>query len=245
MVPWLRENRLPARSTDYNGSSMVASAKVVFFDVDGVLVDSLPEHLQICRDKAREFGLQLEIPSVDQFRAMVSRGIKVSPMSEFFRSVGFPEAYIERAVADYERDFMQRYKPRKFSGVDEMLENLRTASLQLGLVTSNARGNVEPALGTAMRHFDPRAVFFFEHGAESRSKSAALVEGARRLGASTLACVYVGDQPADAEAAASAEVRFLGVTYGWGITRGDSRFDTVDAPAQIVQRLASAQLPTK
>jgi phosphoglycolate phosphatase-like HAD superfamily hydrolase len=42
--------------------------QAVFFDVDGVLIDSLPEHLQICRDKAAEFGLKLTIPTIEEFR---------------------------------------------------------------------------------------------------------------------------------------------------------------------------------
>lgn len=222
---------------------MVASLQAAFFDVDGVLLDSLPQHLQICRDKAAEFGLKLEEPNADQFRAMVSRGTKVSPMSEFFRTVGFPERCIERAVAEYERDFMELYRPQKFSGVDTMLDKLRAAGLRLGLVTSNTRANVEPALGGAMRYFDPRALFFFEHDAVSMSKSANLLEGARRLGANPAMCVYIGDQTADAAAAAAAGLRFLGVTYGWGIPQGEGRFETVNTVAQIAQRLAEANVP--
>jgi len=240
----MKENPSPDRGMRNMALSMAAPPQAVFFDVDGVLLDSLPQHLQICRDKAKAFGLLLEVPNVEQFRAMVSRGTKVSPMSEFFRAVGFPDPYTERAVADYERHFMERYRPRKFSGVDEMLERLRAAGPRLGLVTSNTRANVEPALGEAMHYFDPRAVFFFEHADVSMSKSASLVEGARRLGAYPAACVYVGDQPADAAAAAAAGLRFLGVTYGWGILKGDGRFDTVDTVAQIAQRLAGADIAT-
>src|SRR5256885_16808128 len=54
--------------------------RAVFFDVDGVLLDSLPQHLAICRDKASEYGLPIEIPDVPAFRRMVAAGIKVSPM---------------------------------------------------------------------------------------------------------------------------------------------------------------------
>jgi beta-phosphoglucomutase-like phosphatase (HAD superfamily) len=56
------------------------SLKTIFFDVDGVLLDSLPQHLPICRDKAAEFGLDLKIPTVETFRRLVHRGTEVSPM---------------------------------------------------------------------------------------------------------------------------------------------------------------------
>src|SRR6516162_11680517 len=120
-------------------AKMPTLPRAVFFDVDGVLVDSLPQHLQICRDKAVEFGLKLKIPTVDEFRQLVRRGTKVSPMRYFFLAVGFPEDYVARAVADYQREFIQRYRPKAFPGVSEMLKTLQAAELKLGLVTSNTR----------------------------------------------------------------------------------------------------------
>src|SRR5262245_32544748 len=188
---------------------MRIALRAVFFDVDGVLVDSLPQHLQMCRDKVIEFGLKLEIPSVDEFRQLVSRGTKVSPMLHFFLAVGFPEIFAKRAVADYEREFMQRYRPQAFAGVDQMLTSLRNAGLKLGLVTSNTRANVVPALGDAIQHFEPNCLFFFDRYSEPKVKSWCLAEGARLLGLEPQACVYVGDQPADAAAARDAGVRFL------------------------------------
>jgi phosphoglycolate phosphatase-like HAD superfamily hydrolase len=64
-------------------------------------------------------------------------------------------------VADYEREFMQRYRPRAFAEVDHLLQRLRKAGLELGLVTSNTRPNVEPALGAAIEYFDKRCLYLF------------------------------------------------------------------------------------
>ena len=64
-------------------SRMPFPLEAVFFDIDGVLIDSLPEHLRICRDKAIEFGLKLKIPTVEEFREMVRRGTKVESDAVF------------------------------------------------------------------------------------------------------------------------------------------------------------------
>jgi beta-phosphoglucomutase-like phosphatase (HAD superfamily) len=77
--------------------------EAVFFDIDGVLLDSLPQHLQICRDKAAEYGFHLQIPTVERFREMVRGGTKVSPMRYFFLAIGFPPALADRAVVAYDR----------------------------------------------------------------------------------------------------------------------------------------------
>jgi phosphoglycolate phosphatase len=205
--------------------------RAVFFDVDGVLLDSLPQHLAICADKAREFGLDLAIPDVPAFRRMIASGVSVSPMLNFFRAVGFPQAPAERATADYEREFMQCYRPQAFEGIDTMLQRLRAAGFSLGLVTANTAANVEPALGDSMRHFDPRCRFYVDSFEPPRGKAACLAEAARRLDLAPEAIVFVGDQPADARAARDAACVFLAVTYGWGFSRGDTAgsVDSVDA----------------
>lgn len=221
---------------------MPAKIAGVFFDIDGVLLDSLPQHLQICRDEAAKFGLTLAIPSVAEFRQRVSAGMKVSPMFYFFLAVGFPKGVAARAVEDYQRDFARHYRPKPFAGVEAMLPALANARLKLGLVTSNTRSNVEPALGEAMRYFDERCLFFFDRYPEPKSKSWCLAEGARVLNLTPEQCVYVGDQPADVEAAQEARAQFLGVTYGWGITKGDPRYRTVDSVAEISETLVGQRM---
>jgi phosphoglycolate phosphatase-like HAD superfamily hydrolase len=216
--------------------------KVVIFDVDGVLIDSLPQHLQICLDKAKEFGLDLKIPSVDEFRRLVSQGMKVSPMRAFFSAVGFPEKDLDRAVADYEREFMQRYRPPQFDGAGAMLRSLHEAEWKIGLVTSNTRANVMPALADSMDVFDESCVFFHDSHTAPRPKSWYLSQGASNLGSDARSCIYIGDQPADAFAADEAGVRFLGVTYGWGITQLDTQFETVNAIRDIPIKLTEMRV---
>jgi len=221
---------------------MLRLAKVAFFDVDGVLLDSLPQHLRICRDKAIEFGLHLRIPTVEEFRDLVRRGTKVSPMRNFFLAVGFPENLVERAVADYEREFMRRYRPVTFAGVEKTLAALQKAGLKLGLVTSNTRANVVPALENSIRYFEPGCLFFFDGYPEPKTKQWCLTEGARVLDLRPLDCVYVGDQPADATAADQAGTAFLGVTYGWGITESDTQYEKARNLFEVTEKLATMHL---
>jgi phosphoglycolate phosphatase-like HAD superfamily hydrolase len=215
---------------------MRAGLNAVFFDVDGVLVDSLPQHLQVCRDKAAEFGLDLKIPPINEFRQLVSRGTKVSPMRYFFLAVGFPEALAARAVADYEREFMQRYRPKPFPELEQMLAALRDGGLKLGLVTSNTRANVVPALGDAIKYFEEECLFFFDRYSKPKAKSWYLVEGARLLRSPLQTCIYVGDQPADAAAAHDAGVHFLAITYGWSIF-DEKKYEVARSIAEIPSKL--------
>jgi phosphoglycolate phosphatase-like HAD superfamily hydrolase len=210
----------------------------VFFDVDGVLLDSLPQHLAYCSLKAKQYGLlDVHVPTVEGFRRLVMDGTRVSPMVNFFLAVGFPRKSAERADDDYRHEFAQRFPSKTFPGVREMLMKLHAAGISLGLVTANVRENVEPPLLEYMSYFDPRCLFFFERSARSNDKKAHLREGARILRLPPPRCTFVGDQPADAAAAHSADLAFLGVSYGWGFRKGTEGERIVDAVSEIAPRI--------
>ena len=208
----------------------------IFFDVDGVLVDSLRAHLQICRVKNREFKLDLDIPSADEFRELVRSGVPVSPMKQFFIAVGFPEAFAEKADEDYRRDFAKRYTLAPFRGTKQLLLRLAATGVALGVVTSNTGKIVRAALGQAARVFH-KDLFFTVDDPRRLGKSEALLAGARSLDVEPGAVLYVGDQPKDFAAAQAAGAQFLGVTFGWGIAKAAARFPTVDSMAQLEREL--------
>src|SRR5262245_27142364 len=110
----------------------MSALKSVLYDVDGVLLDSLTSHLQICEDKSREYGLNLRIPSPAEFKKMVRSGVKISPMKYFFIAVGFPNDLAEKANDQYQRVFMRDYAPAIFPGVEESLRALHHSGMHLG-----------------------------------------------------------------------------------------------------------------
>lgn len=195
--------------------------QAVFFDADGVLVDSLSEHLSFCESISTKYDLGSSIPTVQRFRALVQNGAQVSPMSAFFRTIGFPEDAIQRAVFDYEANFRSNYRPRQFEGVANLLTTLHDTGLVLGIVTSNTRENIAATLQDLIGLFDRHSAFYLDSDPAPPSKSWCLIEGANGLNLKPEECLYVGDQPADAAAALSAGTRFMGVAYGWGYSRGD------------------------
>jgi phosphoglycolate phosphatase-like HAD superfamily hydrolase len=214
--------------------------RAVFFDVDGVLLDSLPQHLAFCELKSREYRLDVRMPSVQEFKTLVSRGVPVSPMLNFFLAVGFPEASARRAVREYEREFSVLFPPKLFSGVDKMLAQLHGNGFSLGLVTSNVRENVEPPLRQYLGLFDQRTLFFFDRSGPTFDKRGSLLKGAQRLGLPPFLCAFVGDQPADAAAAHLAGFYFLGVSYGWGFPPGATEEKIVDRTNDIAPTLIAA-----
>ena len=195
----------------------------VIFDIDGVLLDSLAPHLQICEDKNQEYNLGLTIPSEDEFRKIVLQGVQISPMKYFFLAVGFPERYADLALQDYETSFMENYTPRPFPGVHDLLHAVKEAGFKMGIVTSNVRANVDEAFGKDMMLFEQDCIYTKDSHREM-SKSEALTEVCDCLETPHRECLYVGDQPSDWSAAREAGTRFLGVSFGWGIPADETAF---------------------
>jgi phosphoglycolate phosphatase len=216
---------------------LMSVLRAALFDVDGVLLDSLTPHLRICEDKSREYGLGLKIPSAPEFKEIVRRGTRISPMRYFFLAVGFPEEFADKANLQYQEIFMTVYKPAPFPDVHRTLASLNDCGVQMGIVTSNVKVNVVEALGPSIDFFHPNCIFTKDNTGAG-SKSEAIVSAMTNLGVSPTETIYVGDQPADWEAAKGAGVNFLGVAYGWGISSEDNGFPVVDDVHKMYRYIA-------
>jgi len=193
------------------------SPRLILFDVDGVLLDSLGAHLAFCRTWAAENGLTLAIPTPAAFKALVRAGVVVSPMSAFFRAVGFPEGRIAEAVSAYDARFAALHPPRTFPDAGPVLRALHARGTALGLVTANVRANVLPVLGPALVSLlREDCIFTHDDPGHAGDKASMLREALRRTAFRAEETLFIGDQPSDARAAAQAGVPFLAAGYGWG-----------------------------
>ena len=206
--------------------------RAVFFDVDGVLLNSLPEHLQICKDIAHQYSPDCDIPDEETFKMMVHEGKKISPMKYFFMTVGYNEEAAKKAEKEYQETFMSKYNPKPFDAIPNMLKSIKEAGLSLGIVTSNVEKNIKKALGNCMKYFD-RNCCFTKDGMNSMDKSDALLEGCRLLDIKPDQAIFVGDQFADYKAAEKAKMPFLGVSYGWCFSNEETDIAIADSPKDV------------
>jgi len=213
--------------------------RAVFFDVDGVLIDSLEPHLQITRDLAEEFGVLAQVPSAEEFKDLV-RSRPVSPMKAFFEACGYSADLAARADARYRTEFTSNYAPSLFPHVPALLTTLNAAGVPMGIATLNVLRNIIPSLGEHMEVFHPECLF--EGGdARAATKADALICGARALGLLPDEILLVGDQISDYTAARKAGTQFLGVTYGWGIYAHDTDFPVAHSTHDIAKHVLERQ----
>ncbi|MBI2546656.1 HAD family hydrolase [Candidatus Woesearchaeota archaeon] len=206
----------------------------IIFDFDGPLVDSYPAHMQYMSDKGRQLGVNVRLP--ERFKEFSF------PIGNLFRTAGFPEAHIKELVLDYFTRFPEEYTLPLVEGIPEMLIKLEEADIQLGIVTSNVALTVRKALG---QYWDLFSIILTSD--EFKLKEDALRHALhffkRRYGFVwekynlQRKTPYVADELRDHQVAEIIGMPFIGVPWGWQITREHTGFKVVRDVSELTDLL--------
>ena len=183
----------------------------VVFDLDGTLIDSLPDVTKAVNLLLEEEGQPLLTQSV--VNTFVGSGEKVL-MQRLIAATAFTQADGERLMPR----FIAHYKTaaldtKVFPGARAALDRLRAAGVPIGLCTNKPRAPLIPTLEAAGLANVFGVVAAGDDLPLRKPDPAPLFHCFRALGADT--GIYVGDSEVDAETAKRAGVPF--VLYAHGI----------------------------
>ncbi len=189
----------------------------IIFDLDGTLIDSLPDlHAVANRVLAEEGRPPLSMTLV---RGFIGRGVPWL-VGQILAASGEPvdRAQHDRAVESYERHYMTATDlTHPYPGVPEALTALRDAGHRLALCTNKS---VKPT-GAVLEKLDLAQFFDAVIGGDtlaSRKPDPAMVHAAvDALGGGP--SLYVGDGESDETAAHAAGLRFILFTEGYRKTK--------------------------
>lgn len=186
--------------------------KAVIFDLDGTLVDSLPDiHAAVNRMLANEGQTPLDMATVQSFvgnglpklveRVMTRQSID---MKQFDRIAADVLAIYETATAELSRPY---------PGMETALKDLQSQGYRMAVCSNKPRG---PAAHLLLQmgldgYFD--AVIGGDSTAQRKPHPLPLQETQKILGSNQV--LYVGDSEIDAETAVTAKVPFALFTEGY------------------------------
>ncbi|MBU0656474.1 MAG: phosphoglycolate phosphatase [Gammaproteobacteria bacterium] len=192
--------------------------KMVLIDVDGTLVDSVPD-LAFCVD---EMMKQLDMPVRGEaaVRQWVGNGVQRLVERALTNDLdGYPETLLfERAMPV----FMELYaentskRSRLYDGVVEGLDFLQScAGLKVGCVTNKAEQFTHPLLKD-LGIFDRfEIVVSGDTLPEKKPHPLPLLHAAEALGVKPEESVMIGDSKSDVKAARAAGFQIICMTYGY------------------------------
>ncbi len=191
--------------------------RAVLIDLDGTLLDTLPDLARA----AREMLAELELPEVarDALGGLVGKGVRhlVRRCVEAASGSDPDEMLLESALEAFERHYRMCNGDETlvYPGVREGLEAMRVDGRRLACVTNKAARFSLPLLARCglAPFFD--AVVTPERVARPKPHPEPYVEACRLLRSTPAASVVIGDSGIDGAAARAAGCRYLLVPYGF------------------------------
>jgi HAD superfamily hydrolase (TIGR01509 family) len=218
----VREHPSDSRSSSVGPRTVDGQVKLVLFDLDGVLIDSLEVMALAWEEVQARTGV---IAPFDAYANELGR-----PFDEIITRLGYrhelvqiKEVYESRARREIERIEM-------YPGVTTMLDELRTAGVMIGVVTSKHR---EAAVRILDRCEIEHACLKTPEDGQGKPSPDLLWKALDDLDVAAAESVYVGDMEVDRRAASSARVGFLHAAWGYGVMK--KRVATVLHPGEVSQ----------
>lgn len=202
--------------------------RLVIFDSDGTLADTLPWMRNIFNELADEYGFRrVEPHEQERLRNLEGRAL--------LRELGLPLWKLPRVLAGMRhRMAAHQGELSVFTGITTVLQRLAESGVTLAVVSSNSAANVERILGPG----NTRLISHFFCGASMFGKAAKLRRAVRVSSVLPEQAIYIGDEIRDAQAARAAGIAFGAV--GWG--QHDEQTLRNERPAVFFKRVEDIAL---
>jgi|TARA_B110000196_G_C21052502_1_gene618098 N-acetyl-D-muramate 6-phosphate phosphatase len=189
------------------------SIKGVLFDLDGTLVDTAPDLVQV-------LNRLLATRNLPPYPFAIARN-EVSNGALGLIRLGFQQEASESEIENLRQEFLKLYtqnpceKSKLFSGLDKVLIHLSEQSIPWGIVTNKPHAMTEPLLKRLGLLSQAGCVVSGDRIAKRKPHPAPVLLGAKELGIPSKNCVYVGDAPRDIEAGRAAGMPTIAASYGY------------------------------
>jgi phosphoglycolate phosphatase len=178
--------------------------RLVIFDSDGTLADTLPWMRSVFNEIGAAHGIRrIEEREHEHLRDLHGHALLKALKLPLWKLPRVTHAFRAR-MADESVNFAL------FPGIGQTLRSLSTRGVLLAVVSSNSRANVERVLG----HDNAELISRYECGVSLFGKAVKIRAVIRAMKVAPAKAIYVGDEIRDAEASRKAGVAFGAVAWG-------------------------------
>jgi N-acetyl-D-muramate 6-phosphate phosphatase len=191
--------------------ALMAAPRAVLFDLDGTLADTAPDLAAAVNWLRTERGLEPTPYAV--LRPTASAGARGMIGAAFGLAPG-DDGYETLRLQWFDRyQSAMAVHSTLFGGVMELLDGIRAAGMEWGIVTNKPARFTDPLVPQiGLSH--AACIVSGDTTGFAKPHPAPLLEGARRLGIAPEHCWYVGDDQRDVEAGRAAGM--ITVACAWG-----------------------------
>jgi beta-phosphoglucomutase family hydrolase len=204
--------------------------KAVLWDLDGVLVDTAPFHLQAWQELFQSLGKGFAEADFRRTFGLRNDAILGDILGELTL------AEIERLAQEKEELYRQKIggKVTAIPGAVELLRRLQQRGKKSAIVSSTTRENVRMVLASLGLEGAFEAVVAEEDAPKGKPDPQGFLVAAEKLGVAANECAVIEDAPGGLEAAKRAGMRCIGVTTSRpreGLAAADLVVDSLEEAA--------------
>jgi phosphoglycolate phosphatase len=190
-----------------------ARLKAVVFDLDGTLLDTAPEFIDVVQALRSEH--QLPPLPAERVRDVVSDGARAMVSLALDMPQDHPEfeARRQRFLAIYAQDLGRATAP--FHGITELIAALAGGGVRWGVSTNKPSYLTDPLLARLAFDPPPASVVCPDHVSRPKPHPEPLLLNCRELNCSPEETIYVGDHRRDIEAGQAAGMYTIAAAYGY------------------------------
>lgn len=206
------------------------------FDLDGTLLNSLPDISSAVNCVLQRFGLPTHIE--DSYKYFVGNGIKV------LAEKSLPKNFDMNQFSDFLREVEIEYTARQvqstipYNGVMELLTSLNLSNIPISILSNKP----DDITQTVVKYFFPSIHFHVVFGARAnvarKPDPQAVFEIIDRIGLAASDFAFVGDTATDIQTGKNAGLKVFGVS--WGFRTVDELINAgadmiIDKPSQLLK----------
>ena len=200
--------------------------KAVIFDLDGTLLDTIDDIADSVNTILTKYGF--DTFTTHEYKLMVGEGIEFLVKRAVDKNLErIPEKYIDEVRTEYHKRWNNKTKP--YDGIPDLLNGLSEKNIKLAVLSNKP----EEFTIKSIHHFFPNINFEFIMGANLKlplkpdPTSALKLTNDLALNPSEI--IFVGDTKVDMETAVNAEMKPVGVSWGFR-----SKDELLESGAEIV-----------
>ena len=199
---------------------------IIIFDFDGTIADTMPNIIRIINEHAHEFGYKPFSPvDIEKFRGMRPKEL-IKELNIPFYKLPF---FVKKIKDILNKDMLD---VKVFSGMAEVLHELKKRGYILGILSSNSKENIEKFCEN-----NNLLMFDFIHSEKNIfGKDKSLNNIIKKNNSKKEEMVYVGDEVRDIEACRKVGLDIISVGWGFNTPELLKKYNSniIDTPSQLL-----------
>ncbi len=189
--------------------------KLVLFDLDGTLIDTLEDLSAAVNHSLALRGLPLH--TKDEYVHMVGHGVRNLVKQALPESLQSDDAYVDACLADFKEYYSAHIDvhTHPYAGMQELLTELKSKGVKMAVASNKFQSGTEHLIKEFFSDIDFVSILGNREGFPLKPSPEIVEEVLSKSGISRADAILVGDSPTDMRTAVNGGIDRIAVTWGY------------------------------